>query len=911
MQEFCCSLSEKLIEIVKKAPDKIALQIKKVAGYEKYTYQDVYDYTQKVAKSLVALGIKKNDHVAIFLENRPEWVFIYFGILFAGATVIPLDPQSTPDELKYFLANSASKTIFTSIKYKSIVVAAASAIKTLQNVILLDGEQGEDLAPGVLFFSKFLQHSQGVLENIKVLPSDIASIIYTSGTTGQPKGVMLTHGNFYSNFCSIEKLKIFDQEHNVLSILPLHHSFPFMVTLLIPLFTQSTITYVTSIRQEEIIRCMQEVGITVFVGVPQFFYLFHQTISAQIKNLPWGIWVSLMGSANLLYKIRQLTGLNLSKRLFVKIHKHFGKHLKYFVSGGARLDEAIEVFLNKIGFTLIQGYGLTETSPIVTFNPLNKVKIGSVGKAISGVKIKINEPDEKGIGEIVISGPNVMVGYYESEQETQEVLKDHWFYSGDLGYLDNEGYLFLAGRKKELIKLSNGKNISPEEIETHYGKSPYIKELCVLAIGEGEKEKLVAVIFPDFSHFKKTGELNISETLTWELGFLSKGYPLYKTIMGFVITKEALPRTHLGKLKRHVIKDKYLDTLIGSKQKISQEEKSGVEERQVLSNPICYKIIAAIVTMVRQLERPVRLDDHLSIDLGFDSLTRIELMATLEKQFNISIPEALVVKISTVKELVLAIEQLLSEQKPKRTQEKLDVEEPFWQSILQTDPNKSITDKIDIAPSFFAKIAYLLFSGIVYFITKIMWRFKVFGKENLPQKEPFILCPNHASYLDAFFILTTIPNWLRLKVFFLGLSTFFDVPIIRNLIKIGRILPIDLATNVADAMRACSYVLRHNEVMCIFPEGGRSTDGTLQPFKKGVGILAKELQVKLVPVYIDGSYQVLPRGKFFPSFHKVKVIFGKPCFPDELKVTGKQLGAEDDYQAIAMGLKEKVRQISS
>ena len=910
MQEIYYTLPEKLTEIVKKFPDKIVLQIRKPEGYERHTYQDLYNNAQAIAQSLVAWGVQKNDRVAILLENRPEWVFIYFGILFAGAIAVPLDPQSTSDDLKYFLENSESKIIFTSLRFETVVCNAIPAIKALQKIILLDGEKTKKAIEQVLFFSEFFDHPAQSLENIKILPNDIASILYTSGTTGQPKGVMLSHENFYSNFRSIEALKIFGWEHNVLSILPLHHSFPFMVTLLIPLFSQNKVTYIPSIKREEIIKCMQETNVTLFVGVPQFFYLFYQAILNEINNIPFFIRMLLLGIINITYKLRQLIGINLNKLLLSKIHEKFGPCLKYFISGGARLDKNVEIFLDKIGFTLIQGYGLTETAPIVTFNPIKKVKIGSVGRAISDVSVAIIEPDESGVGEVAIRGPNIMRGYYKREQETQEVLKDHWFYSGDLGYLDQEGYLFLTGRKKELIILGTGKNISPEEVETHYLKSRYIKELCVLPVGQGEKEKLTAVIIPDFEYFKTTGEIDINNTIKLELDILSQDYPLYKCIMGFVITKEKFPKTPLGKLKRHEILDKYLDELMGIRPKVYKEEEVVAEDLVILLSPI-YQTIATVIAKEKQPEKPVQLSDHLGIDLGFDSLSRIELIATLEKQFNINIPEALIAKIATIKELMLTVDRLITEQKPKVTQIITQAKETLWQDILQIDPTKNITDKIDLLPSWFAKIAYRLVSDCLYIIAKLMWRIKISGTENLPKDQPFILCPNHTSYLDAFLVLVSMPHWLQSRVFFLGYSIFFDVAIIRNLVKIGRIIPLDLTTNLLDTMRACSYVLRHGKTICIFPEGGRSTDGSIQPFKKGIGILARELKIQLVPIYIDGAFRALPRGKFFPSLSQIKIIFGKPCSFDQLKKRGLNLGAKDDYQAIARGIQEEVSNLAS
>jgi long-chain acyl-CoA synthetase len=361
---------------------------------------------------------------------------------------------------------------------------------------------------------------------------------------------------------------------------------------------------------------------------------------------------------------------------------------------------------------------------------------------------------------------------------------------------------------------------------------------------------------------------------------------------------------------RHKIRAKYLNELMGITSRQPREEVAmNEDDLQLLATPLCQQIIA-IITQERQLDKEVNLYDHLGIDLGYDSLSRIELIAILEKKLNLKIAESLLAQIAIVRELVIAIGDLIAAQKrqPAITLQ-VHVKENLWQEILQQDPAKTITDKIDIKPSWFGKIADLLFCGGLYIIAKLCWRVKIIGLKNLPKNVPFILCPNHASYLDAFLIAAVIPNWLKLRIFFLGYSFFFEVPIVRNLVKIGRIIPLDPGARLIEAMQACSYVLRNNKAMCIFPEGGRTTDGEIKAFKKGIGILAKELNIALVPVYIDGAFAVLPRGQKFPRFNNIKITFGKPSAVDYLRKKGQKLGAVDDYEAIALAIRDEVKNL--
>ena len=913
MNKKLYTLPDKLREIAEQSPDRVVMQMKKESAYVKYTYKKFYEASQSIAHSLLGMGIKKGDKIAIVLENRPEWGIIYFAILLAGGIAIPIDHQSSREEMKFILSDSESKAAFTSLTHLSLF----ETVTSLQKIVVLeyksDGAMqsfNSRMLKKCIDFSRVMSFVPGSVRAgllPEVFSRDIASILYTSGTTGRPKGVILTHKNFYSNFQSINKLKLFSAKDNVLSILPLHHSFPFMATLITPLFSQSRITYISSLKSEELLRCMRETSVTVLVGVPQLFHMFYKHLFKGIKKIPLLIRIPFLGFMEVLWLVRKFIGINFTKLVLSKIHRTFGRNLRFFVCGGAELNEKVARFLVKIGFTILEGYGLTETSPVVTFNPLRKQKIGSVGKIIPGVKLRIAKPDECGVGEVAIKGPNVTGGYYKQEEETRKVLKDDWFYSGDLGYLDKQGYLHLTGRKKEMIVLSSGKNISPQEVESYYAQSPFIKELCVLAVGERAEEKLAAVIVPDLDYYRKCGEVNIYGMIKWDLENLSKQYSSYKRIMGFVVASEDLPRTRLGKLKRFEVKDRYLDEFMGvDLRKTGREISLVYEDLKILSSETGKKIIETL-NKEANLERQIRLNDHLEIDLGLDSLGRVELMVALEKILGIDIPDSLMAKIFTVRELILGIEKLILE-KGLSGEEVLSTQArtSLWNDILKANPAKDIIEKIDLLPGLISRVYTPLVCGMLYIIFKLSWRLKVSGVKNLPQNQVFILCSNHGSYLDAFLIAASVPWWLRKHLFFVGLRGYFEVPIIRSIVKLIRVIPIDPGAQLVDAMQACAYILRNNKTACIFPEGARSIDGEVKEFKKGVGILAKELNVQLVPVYIKGSYESWPRTNRFPRLHSIKIVFGSPKTIEELKEKGAKLGAKDDYSAIALGIREEV-----
>ena len=890
-------------QVASQFPDRVCLQVKKGTDWERWTYGQIEDLSLKIGAFLIKAGFKKGDFAAICMENRPEWGIIYLGIMAAGLTCVPFDTQLIGQEIENLINDCAAKIIFVSnavFQAKKI-----DKLKTgLNKIVILDLDIEKENLIGL---AQVKSTSREGIAWPEVLPEDMASLIYTSGTTGEPKGVMLTHKNFCSNAQSIYKLKIFSDKDNFISILPLHHCFPFIVTLIMPLFIRARVTYASSLKTDELLTSIREAGVTVLAGVPQLFYMFYTQISAKMKKMPFLLKAPLLGLIGILWQIRRLSGINLNKQLLSKIHRPFGRGLRFFISGGAKLNEDAARFLMKIGFTILEGYGLTETSPGVAFNPLRRQKIGSVGKVIPDVEVKIVDPDATGMGEIVIKGPNVMKGYYKRDDETSNVIKDGWFYSGDLGHIDRDGYLYITGRIKEMIVLSSGKKIFPEEIESHYAKSPYIKEVCVIGIGEEEGASLSAVVVPDADYCRKAGEGDLNSKIKWELENLSNKLAPYQRIKGFIIVKESIPRTRLGKIIRYEVKKKYMDELKGIKSKVAKEEAvpATEEDLKLLSSDVGKKIVEAL-TKHAKLERQIALTDHLELDLGIDSLGRVELTMALEQALNSHVPEDVLAKASTVKDLILEIEGLAPGGEAQGRPVGQVKIQTSWNEILNKEPAKEMIKKLYIAPNFAVILGMLLFTGMLRLVFRTIWRLKIFGTENIPIKGKCILCASHGSYLDGFIVAASVPADLRKNLYLVGFETFFNHFLIRNIIKYLKVIPIDPGLHFVEAMQASSYVLKNNKMVCIFPEGERTIDGEIKEFKKGVGILAKELNVPLVPVYIAGSYESWPRTKRFPKPYPIKITFGRPFDFEELKKEGLKSGAKDDYEAIVVGIREEV-----
>lgn len=854
-------LHQKFLETAGRFPRKTALQIKESrTEYKKYSYAEALAVSKALGFYFVRQGIKRQDRVAIILENGPQWPFFYFGILFAGATAVPIDPQLTEQEIKNILADSGAR----------LTISSKNANEILKG--LKDPPQDFNFPA--------------------VDAGDSASILYTSGTTAQPKGVELTHRNFSGNFNSLDKLKICSENDNILSILPLHHSYAFMVTLLLPLFLGGTVTYVKTLKPDEVLSAMRDTGITVMVGVPQIFYLFYKGICEKIAALP--------------LPLRLLRPL-ISK----KVREGFGTRLRFFASGGARLDPKVAEALSGFGFTILEGYGLTETSPVAAFNPLRRQKFGSVGIAIPDVQIRIFNPDKDGTGEVLIKGPNVMKGYYNKQKETDDVIREGWFHSGDLGYIDRDGYLFITGRAKEMIVLSSGKNIYPDEIEDHYQKSRFIKELCVLGVlREGSTEGLGAVIVPDSEYFKSAGEVNVREKIKWDLENFSKTIAAYKRIMSFIIVKEDLPRTRLGKIKRYEVERIYREQFKNQGQgmkfapQISRVKEPGEKDLEILNSDVVKKI-TEFLQKERNLKRPIRADDHLELDLGIDSLGRAELAVKLEKQFNIDIPDSDMARIFTVGDAISRISELVAKTQRERPPDIVSGG-TMWSDVLRQEPGEEVKSKINLTPGLLDKIIVFTWVKFLYAVFKLIFRLRITGRENVPKQGPFILCPNHSSYLDAFIVAASVPFDCEMNLFFLGFREYFMQPVIKNLVKVMRVIPVDPAQELVNAMQASGFAVRNKKSLCIFPEGQRSIDGRVKEFKKGIGIIAGELGVTLIPVYIDGAFDAWPRAEKFPRPSSIRIIFGRPFDVTYLLQTGRAKGSKDDYEAIAVGVREEV-----
>jgi long-chain acyl-CoA synthetase len=551
------TIKDILEAINKKYGNKTALSIKNEDGsFREISYIKLGRRVVSISSVLINLGIKKNDPVAIFSENRPEWAAAYFGIISCGGVILPIDVKLTDNEVQFILNDSQAKCVFVSEKYLGTIDRIRNVLPYIEHIILLDKTNRKD----IIQLNKLRPH-RGKERGRPIYPEDTAIIIYTSGTTGVAKGVELSCKNLLFQVLQFSEVIRCTPKERLLSVLPLNHMLEITGGLIAPLYAGSCVTYCDTLKTNTLQPLMKETGITAMICVPLVLKLIHSSIMKKVMKLPPAkqkAFRALLAASKSLLKLKIRAG----RILFRSIHEEFGGRLHTFISGGAPLDKDIEIDLNALGFRVLQGYGLTETGPVISVNTFKANRFGSVGKALPGVEVKIlKEKSTDTEGEILTRGPHVMKGYFRNPEKTTEAIIGGWLHTGDLGYLDNDGFLYITGRKKNMIVLGGGKKVFPEEVEETIGKSPYIKEICVFArmaqrgIRKGHEE-VYAIIVPNMELFGQnniTVKEEISNKISSEISELSKNLSAHKRIMSFDLYYDELPKTATKKIRRDAV----------------------------------------------------------------------------------------------------------------------------------------------------------------------------------------------------------------------------------------------------------------------------------------------------------------------------------------------------------------------
>ena len=898
---------DRFVECAGRWPGNVALELQRHDQIESCTYAELHRMAESVGRWITENNFPRGARLAILADNHPRWVAAYLGIIASGCAAVPLDTALHDDQVTKLLKDSGAAAVFCDVRHVPVAQPAARELNV--GLVLMDPDRmsGKPMQENWLSnLPAIFAAGPGKFKPAAADIEDLSSLIYTSGTTADPKGVMLTHANFLAEVEAVFNWVDLGPNDALLGVLPLFHVLAQMANLLLPLVKGSRVVYLETLNTTELLRALNERNITAFAVVPQFFYLIHERLFQEIAKRG-AITQKVFGAMVVLNHTLRRVGINAGPVFFSRVHKTLGPKMRYLVTGGSRFDPAIARDFRDLGIDVLQAYGLTETTAAVYANSPHDNVIGSVGKAMKGVEGKIvdPQPQEEGgpaVGEVVLRGAVVMKGYWNRPDATAAVLRDGWFYTGDLGYFDAKGNLFLTGRKKEVIVLSNGKNIYPEEVEAHYLKSPYIKELAVMGIegkpGEGG-DRLHAVIVPNFDVLRQKKIVNAKEVIRYDIEGLSQQMASTKRIGSYEIWQDDLPRTTTRKIKRFEVEKRVKANQakkISGDSELSSDKPLTADESAWLDRPDVQRGLTIIRDAAHSAPQNLRPTHNLELDLGLDSMQRVEVLSELEEELGGNVEESQLAAIYTVRDLLDAVlTSAASGETGART--------VFagWKAILAEEPTDPDVLALKDPHPFFSAVWYPL-SRVIQMISRDSFHLRVFGLENLPSKGPFILSSNHQSYIDPVIMASLLSRETLDNAFAVGTSEIFGKGFMRHLARWLHVIVVDPDANLIPAMRAGAFGLRQGRVLVLYPEGERSIDGTPRIFKKGAAILSIHMQVPIVPVAIDGFYDAWPRGKnFFQKVAPLKMMFGTPISPPP-----EAEASEKAYEKLTSELKGRI-----
>ena len=839
------------------------------------------DYAASLARGLRFAGVSAGTSVVLWAPNSPEWIAASLAILAAGGVLVPVDDSADAAQFALAIDISGAPLVFTAQGHLAVVQAYIGAHG--KQVFLLDSAEPTGPVPS---WRALFRHQGDALP----APSDDmpAALLFTSGTTGAPKAFHLTHRNIASNVAALAALRIVGSEDRALLPLPLHHAYPFVVGTLSVLTLGTTIILPADVSGPAILKALRDGRATTIIGVPRLYDAIVGAIESRIAMRGWFARSGLRGLLRAVAKLQALTGVPFGRALFAPIRRAVAPSLRILVSGGARLDGETADRLEAFGWMVLAGYGLAETASLFTGNRPRSRKRGSAGQPLAAGEIRIARPDENGIGEIELRGPSVTAGYInETEANRSAFTADGWFRTGDLGYVDRDGFLFVTGRAKEILVLGGGKKVNPEDIERIYGAAPQFLEIAVLE----EQGALVALVRPDLAKLHEMGSTNIHDGVRVVLAELARELPSHERLSGFALTDQPLPRTRLGKYRRFMLRDLYQQALSGSRRRTARAPDA--EDASLLAKSVAREVWDLL--RQRYPAGAIDLDASPALDLNFDSFAWMELTVELAERFGVHLTDADIVGINTVRDLLnLCVERQGTVGVAASTGEAPTIAEDIDRWLAPTGP-------------LLTAVGVFMYA-LNWLVMHAVFRLHVTGSENLPTKGPFVITPNHVSYLDAMAIAAALPFSRMRRIYWAGdIVLLFSSAASRVLCRAIHLFPVDERHPDA-AVRSAARVLEAGYAQVWFAEGWRSPDGRLQRFLPGIGQLLLHARAPAVPAWIGGTFEALPRGKHIPRLLPVTLTFGSPVDPGTLLVEGT---GRTDEERVARGLHDHVATVAS
>lgn len=830
---------------------------------ETWSFAKLHAVSARLAAGLVRHGVKPGDGVGLVAPNSPLWIAAFWSIVAAGAVAVPLDAQNDDRELSRMLESGACRFVFATAAGAERLHRIAPSCRTF----VLDRDS--DSAAGESW-QNLLAAAEADLPSVAA--SDPAVIVFTSGTTGTPKAVPLTHRNLLTNVLALADIHIVGPGDRALLPLPLYHAYPLTIGMITPLVLGCGIVLPAGVSGPELLGAMRHGHATALVGVPRLYTALLDNVGRGIAAQPRpmaALLRALLAFADWAYR----HGASWPGRILLRpVRRQLAPDLRLLVSGGAAVAAEVEATLDALGWEMLTGYGLVETSSMLTFNPPGASLPGSAGRPVPGMELRLANRGADGVGDIETHGPSLFAGYRNDPVKTQEAFTaDGWFRTGDLGAIDARGYLHIVARKTETIVLADGKKLFPEAFETAYATAPLIREIGLL----GVNGTLVGLVVPDLAAARDTGALRLGDALREGLTAKAQTLPSYARLSGFAIAHEALPRTQLGKIRRHLLPALY--EAAQRHEAAPAPAQLSAADQALLDRPAG----AAIWRWLQQRfpDRSVQLDTILQLDLAIDSLGWVELTLALQREFGIVLREQEIARIVTVRDLLT--EATAAHHGPE-----------------SSPPALAATDWL--APlSPLLSLLRVLGEAFLRFIVSRAFQLRVEGLDRLPPDDPILLCPNHVSYLDPFVLGMALPRARLRRTYWGGwIGVAFNTRWRRFFSRLAHIIPVDPDRAAATGLAMGRKALEQGWNLVWFPEGGRSADGTLQRFLPGIGALVETRAVPIVPVYIDGSFAAWPVGQRFPRFRPITVRFGQALLPTSLPAAPAGRSNEEKIAAV-------------
>lgn len=815
--------------------------------------------TRTMMQRLESLGIVAGDRVLLFAPNSIEWVVVALATLRSKAIIVPVDTQMSRDDLTHVLKDAAPRVICISEDLQDDLPFKPDCQWLMIEALEKDlPQQTESLA----------------IEPSAPDDDQFAAIFYTSGTTGAPKGVPLTHGNLRSNVHALLAENIAQAKDRVLLPLPLHHVYPFSIGLLTVLAAGATLVLPRSLVGPRIAEALRASNASILLGVPRLYDVIWARLEARITGQrPWAGKL-FHGLLNACIWANERFGRHPGRWLFRPIMARLAPGLRLAVSGGAALSPELGARLQALGWTIATGYGLTETSPILTLNAPGEAKLDTAGRPIADVELRIVD------GEVQARGPNVFDGYWNEPVPRASVIdEDGWFKTGDAGSLGEDGYLRLGGRRSATIVLPGGENIDPERIERALAADPGIREAGVL----NDNGTLAAVLVPEPEATENLTALDAA------VDAITQTLPTHHRVSRFTYSPDPLPRTRLGKLRRHKLTGVYQTLSQQSDDTLAQvpiqPEEMAPEDRALLADPAADATWALLTE--RFHDRRVTPDSRLSRDLGLDSLSWVDLGISIGERAHIELADDAIARVETVRDLLT--ECINAEQ---RVEETSSAKKGSALTAALADPERMLEEK-DLralaprGPLRHAGAAVALLGCRL--INLAFARIEVVG--HLPSNGPYLITPRHISAYDPIALTNALTRQALEPIFWAGLSDLmFKGRLQRAFSHTARVLPIDPGAAPRRSLALAAACLHRGHSLIWFPEGQRGTDdGVLQPLRPGIGRLLAAHPVPVVPIWIEGTEKVLPIGRLIPRRGSVQITIGDPIDPAQYGKDERQI----------------------